>query len=400
MKKSFLIATLLATTALATSAWADCANDQSCGTNCCWNLTGGTLTISGIGAMINYASSNDVPWYSDRSSITSVVIQKGITSIGDRAFIGATNLAQTTISDTVTSIGTSAFQSTGLTSIIIPDSVTSIGATAFYRASSLTNVTIGNSVTSIGRQVFDGTHIANITLPDSVQSIDARAFEGLDFLKSIVVSDSLTSAGNYAFNVYRYAQIYCSNETCKTLVTNAGFVGANFNNDIKNYTKDDKGVYYLVDSEGNALPNGDNPTYYASAEDMQTGASASCGNHDACVAKVQEYKEAKAASMAGGTLCQTTQGCLNLMDLVASSTSCKAGEANSYANCSAAVRNGTITGVNLAAADPEPAVVNPGGAGGTGSSTGSGKRIYTVEEARAAVEAAGTDTVNFRIRYK
>ncbi|MBP5615876.1 MAG: hypothetical protein J6X42_04945, partial [Alphaproteobacteria bacterium] len=29
-----------------------------------------------------------------------------------------------------------------------------------------------------------------------------------------------------------------------------------------------------------------------------------------------------------------------------------------------------------------------------------GKRIYTVEEARQAVEAAGTDTVNFRIRYK
>ncbi|MBP5615894.1 MAG: hypothetical protein J6X42_05040, partial [Alphaproteobacteria bacterium] len=38
--------------------------------------------------------------------------------------------------------------------------------------------------------------------------------------------------------------------------------------------------------------------------------------------------------------------------------------------------------------------------GGTDSSAGSGKRIYTVEEARAAVEAAGTDTVNFRIRYK
>ncbi|MBP5615803.1 MAG: hypothetical protein J6X42_04565, partial [Alphaproteobacteria bacterium] len=45
--------------------------------------------------------------------------------------------------------------------------------------------------------------------------------------------------------------------------------------------------------------------------------------------------------------------------------------------------------------------VSLGGSGNAGgSTTGSGKRIYTVEEARQAVEAAGTDTVNFRIRYK
>ncbi|MBR6327937.1 MAG: hypothetical protein IKR60_03565, partial [Alphaproteobacteria bacterium] len=193
--------------------------------------------------------------------------------------------------------------------------------------------------------------------------------------------------GHYAFgNVPSSTEIFCPNQACKDKVTAAGYTGSNF----VDYTKGTDGVYLVGD------------TMYASAEDMRARQNA-CTSEAQCREKVQEYKEAKAASMAGGTLCQTKQGCLNLMDLVASSTSCKADEANSYANCSAAVKNGTITGVNLAAADPvpEPEVIPSGGTGtGGGSSTGSGKRIYTVEEARQAVEAAGTETVNFRIRYK
>ena len=70
----------------------------------------GTFTVTGEGAMPNYTSSGDTcPYNDNKSSITSVVIRSGITSIGDFNFSKCTNLQNVEISDTVTSIGKSAF---------------------------------------------------------------------------------------------------------------------------------------------------------------------------------------------------------------------------------------------------------------------------------------------------
>ena len=53
-----------------------------------------------------YASA---PWYSYRSQITSVVIEDGVTSIGNYAFYNCSSLTEITIPDGVTSIGDYAF---------------------------------------------------------------------------------------------------------------------------------------------------------------------------------------------------------------------------------------------------------------------------------------------------
>ena len=99
-----------------------------------WTLTAdGTMTISGKGAMKDYNSADNSPAY-DNSNIIKVVIEDGITSIGNDAFSVCT----------------------GLTSITIPDSVTSIGNSAFSDCISLTGITISKSVASIGSNVFDG----------------------------------------------------------------------------------------------------------------------------------------------------------------------------------------------------------------------------------------------------
>ena len=77
--------------------------------------------------------------FKNNTSITSVVIPNSVTSIGSSAFEGCTGLKSVTIPDSVTSIGYSAFSGcTSLTSVTIPDSVTSIGNDAFYRCTSLT----------------------------------------------------------------------------------------------------------------------------------------------------------------------------------------------------------------------------------------------------------------------
>lgn len=78
-----------------------------------------------------------------------VVIPDGFTTIGIGAFYGCTGLTSVIIQNGVTTIGDYAFARSGLTSVTIPDSVTTIGSTAFYSCSSLTSVTYaGTAYTS------------------------------------------------------------------------------------------------------------------------------------------------------------------------------------------------------------------------------------------------------------
>ena len=176
-------------------------NSGTCGENLTWTFGGeGTLTISGTGAMDDYSSDNQ-PWYSDIDNIKSVVIDNGVTSVGDYAFYSCDSLVSVTIPDSVTSIGDCAFCACySLTSATIPDSVTSIGVKAFYGCNSLTSMTIGNSVTSIGDSAFyNCTGLTSVTISDSVTSIGDSAFSGCDSLTSVTIPDSVTSIGANAF---------------------------------------------------------------------------------------------------------------------------------------------------------------------------------------------------------
>ncbi|MBQ4112212.1 MAG: leucine-rich repeat domain-containing protein, partial [Clostridia bacterium] len=112
-----------------------------------------------------YQAQKIAPWAFSRIELPDTV-----TSIGDGAFSGCSNLTSITIPDAVTSIGDGAFSGcSNLTSITIPDSVTSIGNGAFGGCSSLTSITIPDSVTSmsIGEYAFHGcTSLTSITIPD------------------------------------------------------------------------------------------------------------------------------------------------------------------------------------------------------------------------------------------
>jgi len=77
--------------------------------------------------------------------------------------------------DPVISIGSRAFERTGLASVFIPSGVTSIGANAFAN-NQLINVTIPNSVTSIGANAFANNRLIIVTIPNNSTSIGANAF--------------------------------------------------------------------------------------------------------------------------------------------------------------------------------------------------------------------------------
>ena len=155
MKKVLVLLALLAAVCglLTFSAAAESAAASGiCGENLTWTLdAAGTLTVSGTGAMKDY-NYRGAPWYQSRDSIKTVVIESGVTTIGDSAFEDCSSLTSITIPEGVTAIGDFAFADcSSLSSITIPEGVTTIGDFAFADCSSLSSITIPEGVTTIGQ---------------------------------------------------------------------------------------------------------------------------------------------------------------------------------------------------------------------------------------------------------
>lgn len=181
------------------------AESGTCGPNLTWDLTDGILTISGTGEMTDFSYPDYGPWYSLSSSITSVVINDGITSIGTYAFRNCSSLTSVTIGNSVTSIGSSAFyRCSSLTSVTIPNSVTSIGSSAFYGCSGLTSITIPNSVKQLGDDEENGvfascTQLQTVNLQSGLQTIGNKTFYGCTNLTSVNIPNTVTQIGHGAF---------------------------------------------------------------------------------------------------------------------------------------------------------------------------------------------------------
>jgi hypothetical protein len=138
------------------------------------------------------------------TDITQLYLGNGVTSVGDYAFSGSfyspNSLTSVVIPNSVTSIGSGAFEYSSLTSVTIGNSVTSIGDSAFI-GNSLTSVTIPNSVTTIGGYAFaDNSPLTSLTIGNSVTSIGSYAFR-LNSLTSVTIPNSVTSIGSYAFYI-------------------------------------------------------------------------------------------------------------------------------------------------------------------------------------------------------
>ncbi len=150
---------------------------NSCGTGLTWNLSGGTLTISGTGEMNDYIESA-APWSGSRSQINSIVVESGVTKIGEQAFLFCDSLSSVTLPHTLTSIGKAAFYGcTALEKIELPSGVQEIADGLFAECSALAEVSAPGAV-SIGEYAFQNTNLKSFTVWKNLTVIKELAFFG------------------------------------------------------------------------------------------------------------------------------------------------------------------------------------------------------------------------------
>ena len=157
-----------------------------------WEYNAGTntLSITGTGAMPNYASTNDQPWKAFQSGIKTVIIGDNVTTIGEHAFAACNALQNVTLGSCVQTIEVSAFGTCqALQNISFPASVTTIGKHAFLNCRVLQNVSFSDGLTTIGEGAFsDCVVLQSITLPASVTTIGEYAFAFCNALQQVTVA--------------------------------------------------------------------------------------------------------------------------------------------------------------------------------------------------------------------
>ena len=105
----------------------------SFGSNVTWTLDeNGVLTISGTGATNDYGSLYHYARPYPKDEVKKIIVEEGVTRIGDSAFYQCTNVTEVSLPNSLTSIGECAFQQcVNLEGIRIPDNVTNVGQ--YYR---------------------------------------------------------------------------------------------------------------------------------------------------------------------------------------------------------------------------------------------------------------------------
>ena len=172
--------------------WSEDAFSGSCGTGVTWEITqskeGGDydqLTISGSGAMKDYASNIPRPWKTYYPFIKHIVIGEGVTKIGDKAFEGCTNVEA---------------------DIVIPSSVTEIGEDAFKKVATdaprviSISVDNGSKLSTIDKSAFDDMEL-NIDLSNATgyTIVQQYSFDGCAINSHLILPSSVKTVGRKAF---------------------------------------------------------------------------------------------------------------------------------------------------------------------------------------------------------
>ncbi|MBE6994352.1 MAG: leucine-rich repeat domain-containing protein [Ruminococcaceae bacterium] len=171
-----------------------------------WQLADGTLTVSGRGAIPDFEDKSQktmdrvpTPWYSLRGGIGRIVLEEGITAVGDHAFADLTQVRDVSLPQSLRSIGTDAFRGCAVTEVTLPEGLTQLGG--FRGCGKLTSINVPETVESVGVRAFeDCGSLRALSLPDGVRSVGFYAFGGTCGIETLYLPGSVVAcSGGEAF---------------------------------------------------------------------------------------------------------------------------------------------------------------------------------------------------------
>ncbi len=254
------------------------AQTNTCGENCTYTLIQNNednehptykLTVfpidadkpAQIGEYSRYGypqtGTNYAPWRFD--TVTEVVIQSGIESIGYGAFTDKSGLTKVTLPEGLKKLGDLAFNSVSITSINLPSTLTSLGEWSLATSTLEEINEIPSAVTSIGRYALAYTKITDLVIPENVD-LSPMAF------------------GKGRTNT-TLQNLYCKD----TIADQCAAAIENIDEDVHiiKYAKED-GLYVLTNEN-------DEKIYYKSGLDMKNNANI-CSNVNVCKAEILKDK--------------------------------------------------------------------------------------------------------------
>lgn len=212
---------------------------NKCGDNITWSFSDGVLTLSGYGEMYDYyteytyhnnkISSTTVPYYDSFFKVKKVVVEEGVTALGDYAFAHFKTLEDIELPSTLTGIGDYTFMGAALyNNLVIPETVVEVGeyafsgckaeqidfrcnvseipARAFYQCYNLTTVLMPENINRINERAFYACNsLKEITLPYGVERVDTMAFVGCDDLEKIIILNPMLRYWEHN----KCATVYC-----------------------------------------------------------------------------------------------------------------------------------------------------------------------------------------------
>lgn len=139
----------------------------------------------------------------DQTSIESVTIAEGITSITSSAFSNCSNLSKLSLPSTISIIYSNAFQNCSkLTGdLTLPENIKEVQKDAFYGTGYTGTLVLPEGLTTLGTYAFRGIKFTGtLTIPSTLSSMGESAFSGCTGFTNLVIKEGCSSIGNRAFN--------------------------------------------------------------------------------------------------------------------------------------------------------------------------------------------------------
>ncbi len=245
----------------------------TCGPNLTWTLDDdGVLTVRGTGEMDDYevvnpndlytANRTNSPFMDFIGDIESIIIEEGVTSVGNGAFVYCGN-DTIEIAGSVTTIGKEAFLFSRAQKLVLHEGIKKIDTNAFNQCKELRSIILPHSLTSLGYSVFLGcSSLEELILSDNLISFSITNIAGCTNLKSLTIPEKCTKVEHYIascqnthINYYKLDKILVApgNKHYKSV---DGVLYTNDGLELVFYPPGKKESFYKIPSEVTSLNDG------------------------------------------------------------------------------------------------------------------------------------------------